>query len=331
MAREDCEIEKMLSITEEGQAVTPGAQGHTLLFHFINRHITEKNRSPYLSYSAHQSTKWQQQSPTEGQRNKCNCHFQRLLKSMKSRAKINVTCTIKLRDSKPHNRRAKGRTSVPFTVCSTWIFLCTACSSFWRILPTNTFHLLQASRFNIRSSCLVLQKSGKAALACSKWDDYQNQEHLHIGLQTVFRPTTISRGRTYRRLIWLRRHQTDVANETTHCLHDIPNRKLVLLSLQKKRSLSHLPQRTGKTLRLHWSPGLSTEACGQQHILAEITVSQASLCHYWEVIISPLFIFMGSTWVRRPSVCCLGNRSGDQNKHLLRVSTRPACLVALEA
>lgn len=57
MAREDCEIEKMLSITEEGQAVTPGAQGHTLLFHFMNRHITEKNRSPYLSYSAHQSTK----------------------------------------------------------------------------------------------------------------------------------------------------------------------------------------------------------------------------------------------------------------------------------
>lgn len=56
MAREDCEIE-MLSITEEGQAVTPGAQGHTLLFHFMNRHITEKNRSPYLSYSAHQSTK----------------------------------------------------------------------------------------------------------------------------------------------------------------------------------------------------------------------------------------------------------------------------------
>lgn len=58
-------------------------------------------------------------------------------------------------------------------------------------------------------------------------------------------------------------------------------------SVPVKRGHSHLHQNTaGKTIIPHWTLGIPVDVCGEQHVLAENAVSQALLCHYWEVIVS---------------------------------------------
>lgn len=52
-------------------------RGNTLLPPSINKQaVTLENKTPYVSYWAHESPVWQQQSATEGQKHKYNWHFQ---------------------------------------------------------------------------------------------------------------------------------------------------------------------------------------------------------------------------------------------------------------